>query len=107
MVAGVLDEMQKVPPLEGPSLAVSEKKDLDVSSNRSDLSLPWIPRLLSDFPCLASVLLLEKCGDPGTISTSGLPVSSADGSVYPPNGLCKLWLTCCPFELAHSNVICL
>ena len=107
-IVGVSGKMQKGPPLGGPSFAVSAwGKDLDVSFNCSDLSPHWIPCLLSDSPCLAGVLLLGKCGDPGTISTSELPVNLADGSVCPPNGLCKLWLTCCPFKLAHSNVICL
>ena len=87
MVVGVSGEMQKSPPVGGPSLAVSGKK---VSSNRNDLSLPWIPHLVSDSPCQAGVMLLEKRGDPGTISTYELPVSSTDGSMCPPNGLCKL-----------------
>ena len=83
VVVGVSGEMQKGPHIGGPSLAVSGKKDLDVSSNRNDLSLPWIPHLLSDSPCLAGVVLLGKCGDPDIISTSELPVSSADGSACP------------------------
>ena len=94
VVVGVSGKMQKGQPLGGPSFAVSAwGKDSDVSFNCSDISPHWIPCLLSDSPCLAGVLLLGKCGDPGTISTSELPVNLADGSVCPPNGLCKLWLS--------------
>ena len=94
MVIGVLGEMQKGPPLEGPSLTVSGKIDLDASSNHSDLSLPWIPCLQSNSPSLAVFLPLRKYGDPGTIFTSGrlAPIMFE----ILPNILCRISQKFCP-----------
>ena len=79
------DEKQTDPHLEDPSPDVFEQITPGGSSSHSDLSPLWIPRLQPDCSCLEDALLLRKCADPGIISTVGLQLSSADGSVFPLN----------------------